>query len=145
MYIAYELIPFRMTDRKQFIRLSSMGLGSLMIPDILMARSPSPLNFLVKETDTSKKIFANMALKCAREKGATYADVRVASTPQHGQEIMGVRVLVKGKWGYASITNIAEPDIASGVENAVMYATEKKRYQYNLKRPHQLWQCAFFG
>lgn len=134
-----------MTDRKQFIRLSSMGLGALMIPDMLLAHSPAPLHFVVKETDTSKKIFADMALKCAREKGATYADVRIANGTQHGQAIMGVRVLVNGKWGYASITNIAEPEIASGIENAVMNATEKKRHQYNLRRPHQLWRCASFG
>jgi TldD protein len=129
-----------MTDRKQFIRLSSMGLGALMIPDMLLAHSLSPPNFLVKETDTLKKTFADMALKFAREKGATYTDVRIGT--QQGRETMGVRVLVNGKWGYAPIINITETEIISGVAKAVANATEKQRHQYSLRSPHHLWYSA---
>lgn len=133
-----------MTDRKKFIRLSSMGLGALMIPDLLLARSPAPAIFLVKETETAKKTFADMALKFAREKGATYADVRIANGTQHGQANMGIRVLVNGKWGYASVADIADDAILNGVEKAVVNATQKQRHQYNIRRPHLLWKCATF-
>jgi TldD protein len=131
-----------MTDRKQFIRLSYLGLGALMIPDLLLARPPAPFKFLVQESDTSTKTFAESALKFAHEKGASYADVRIANGNQQGQDIMGIRVLVNGKWGYASIAGITDPAIITGVEKAVMNATEKQRYQYNLRRPHRLWKCS---
>ena len=104
--------------RKDFLQLSAMGAGVLMLPDFgLFGKSVDPSRFLNDGMDVSlKKQLADVALNAARSKGATYADVRigrylnqfVATRENRVQNVanaesfgVGIRVLADGCWGFA--------------------------------------------
>jgi TldD protein len=84
-----------------------------------------------------KKRLADVALNAARSKGATYADVRIgrylnqflttrenrveniSNTESYG---MGIRVIANGSWGFASIDQLTEDNIARAAATAVQIA-----------------------
>lgn len=84
-----------------------------------------------------KKRLADVALNAARSKGATYADVRIgrylnqflttrenrveniSNTESYG---MGIRVIADGSWGFASIDQLTEDNIARAAATAVQIA-----------------------
>ena len=59
--------------------MSAMGVGSIILPDILLAGTPiDPLEALEEKLDAAaKKSLADAALNAAKSKGASYADVRI--------------------------------------------------------------------
>lgn len=124
--------------RKDFIYLSSMGLGSLVMPKFSGFSSPNRILDLQSNLDTQeKKALADIALNSAKGKGADYADVRigryfnqfivtrethlqnVANTESYG---VGVRVLVNGYWGFAATNDVTPQGIAKIAERAVLVA-----------------------
>lgn len=125
--------------RKDFIQLSAMGLGALVMPNLsLFGRTVDPSAFLNDGIDVKlKKQLADIALNAARAKGATYADVRigrylnqfiatrekqvqnVANTESFG---IGIRVLANGCWGFAATNKITKEDVARTAERAVAVA-----------------------
>ena len=65
--------------RKDFLQMTSMGLGALLLPDYLFSRSIDASQFLNSGIDTkAKKELADAAMTQAKKGGATYADVRIA-------------------------------------------------------------------
>lgn len=125
--------------RKDFLQLSAMGVGSIIVPDILLAGRPiDPLEALEEKLDAAaKKSLADAALNAAKSKGASYADVRigrylnqfvitrenrvqnVANTESFGA---GIRVLVNGAWGFAASNRVSKEDIIKTAERAVAVA-----------------------
>ncbi|MDB5211578.1 MAG: TldD protein [Sediminibacterium sp.] len=125
--------------RKDFLQLSAMGAGAMMLPDFaLFGKSIDPSQFLNDGMDVSiKKQLADVALNAARAKGATYADVRigrylnqfVATRENRVQNVansesfgVGIRVLANGCWGFAASNRVTKEDVAKTAERAVAVA-----------------------
>ncbi|GAA0530381.1 TldD/PmbA family protein [Chitinophaga japonensis] len=126
-------------NRKDFIQLSAMGLGALMVPGSLLAGNAiDPAEALMEGMDLArKKQLSDMALAAARAKGASYADVRIgrylrqfiitrekrvqgiSNTESFG---VGIRVIANGSWGFAASNNVTEADIVKTAERAVAVA-----------------------
>ncbi|QJD79822.1 TldD/PmbA family protein [Spirosoma rhododendri] len=147
-------------DRRQFIQLSGMGAGSLMLPSLpAFSRAVAPEALLEPGLDVSvKKRLADAALNAAKSKGATYADVRIGrylnqfvitredkvenliNTESYG---VGVRVIADGCWGFAALVDArSETDMAKAAEKAVSIA---KANATLMKTPVQLAPQKGFG
>lgn len=125
--------------RKDFLQMSAMGFGSLLIPRFALLGNPIDSSAaLLDGMDVSmKKQLADVALNAARSKGATYADIRIgrylnqfvltrenrvqniANTESFG---VGVRVLANGSWGFAASNNVTKEEVAKTAERAVAVA-----------------------
>jgi TldD protein len=125
--------------RKDFLQLSAMGAGAMMLPDFaLFGKSIDPSQFLNDGMDVSlKKQLADVALNAARAKGATYTDVRigrylnqfVATRENRVQNVangesfgVGIRVLADGCWGFAASNIVTKDGVAKTAERAVAVA-----------------------
>jgi TldD protein len=106
--------------RRDFIQLAGMGAGALMLPPIMAGATIVPAEALLEPgLDVAiKKQLADAGLNAATSKGASYADVRIGrylnqfvttredkvqsivNTESYG---VGIRVLVNGCWGFASL------------------------------------------
>ena len=65
--------------RKDFLQLSTMGLGAMMLPNTNLLGNPIDVADLLAPgiTVAAKKVLADVALNTAKSKGATYADIRI--------------------------------------------------------------------
>ncbi|AFK04942.1 peptidase U62 modulator of DNA gyrase [Emticicia oligotrophica DSM 17448] len=126
--------------RRDFIQLSGLGFGGLMLPNIpIIGNSVSQEAMLDGAMDVAiKKRLADAALNAAKAKGATYTDVRIGrylnqfvvtredkvqnivNTESYG---VGVRVIANGCWGFAAVVDAkTEADTARAAEEAVAIA-----------------------
>jgi TldD protein len=126
--------------RRDFVQLSGLGLGAMMLPNIpILGNTVSPEALLEAGLDVAvKKRLADAALTAAKAKGATYTDVRIGrylnqfvvtredkvqnivNTESYG---VGVRVIANGCWGFAAIVDAkSEADMARAAEEAVAIA-----------------------
>ncbi len=131
--------------RRDFIQLSSLGFGGLVLPNMPMGGIPIIGNAVSQEAMIDgaidialKKRLADAALNAAKAKGATYTDVRIGrylnqfvvtredkvqnivNTESYG---VGVRVIANGCWGFAAIVDAkSEADTARAAEEAVAIA-----------------------
>ncbi|WP_132053203.1 TldD/PmbA family protein [Pseudocnuella soli] len=124
--------------RADFLRMTSMGVGALVMPNLLWGNAVDPAQFLEQAPDNAtKKALANAALAAARAKGATYADVRISRYLQQNiatreakvQSIannasygVGIRVIAAGSWGFAATNNVTKEGIAQCAAQAVAIA-----------------------
>jgi len=124
--------------RKDFIYLSGMGIGALLLQDLAALGNPiDPLQALDSVDVKIKKELADVALNAARAKGASYADIRigrylnqfVATREKRVQGVVntesygvGVRVIADGCWGFAATNNVTKESIAKAAEQAVAVA-----------------------
>jgi TldD protein len=138
--------------RKDFLQLSAMGLGGLVLPDFSAFGNPiDQLQALQERMDAAeKKQLADIALNAAKSKGASYADVRIgrylnqfvvtrekrvqniANTESYG---VGIRVIANGAWGFAATNKVTKEDIAKTAEKAVAVAKANAKI---LSEPVQL-------
>jgi TldD protein len=142
--------------RKDFLRLSGMGLGGTLLGGASVfgssvdGKAGSSGRILAPDTPLTpvdkvlQKRMADIALNAARSKGATYADVRIgryrnqfiitredkvlntADTESYG---MGIRVIVNGCWGFSATDKLDTDSIARSAELAVSIAKENSRLQ----------------
>ena len=131
--------------RKDFLYLSGMGFGAMMLPDLSAFGNPiDPLQALDGVDVRIKKQMADVALNAAKSKGASYADVRIgrylnqfvatrekrvqgiANTESYG---IGIRVIVNGCWGFAATNKMTMDDIAKAAEQAVAVAKANAKIQ----------------
>lgn len=131
--------------RSEFLYLSGLGAGALMLPNLSLFGKPiDPMDALNVVDVRIKKELADVALNAAKAKGATYADVRigrylnqfvatreksvqgVSNTESYG---VGVRVIANGCWGFASTNNVSKEDIAKAAERAVAVAKANAKIQ----------------
>ncbi|MFN3488786.1 MAG: TldD/PmbA family protein [Emticicia sp.] len=136
--------------RRDFIQLSSLGFGGLMLPNMPTGGIPIIGNAVSQEAlidgaiDVAlKKRLADAALNAAKAKGATYTDVRIGrylnqfvvtredkvqnivNTESYG---VGVRVIANGCWGFAAVVDAkSEADTARAAEEAVAIAKANAR------------------
>ena len=131
--------------RRDFVQIAGLGLGGMMLP-LDMLGNPVPAEALLDSplTTAQKKQFADAALNTARANGATYADVRIGrylnqfistrenrvqnivSTESFG---VGVRVIAKGTWGFASTNDVSTDGIKKATERAIAIAKANSKFQ----------------
>ncbi len=129
-------------DRRDFLRLSGVGMGALVVPVLGQPRTLYGATTPIPAAD--KKVLADAALNAARGKGATYADVRIGrylnqfvvtredkvqnlvNTESYGA---GVRVIVDGTWGFAATSVVDKDSIARAAEQAAAIAKANAKVQ----------------
>ncbi len=147
-------------NRRNFIQLSGMGIGGIMLPGIPVSGRPvAPEALLETGLDVAvKKRLADAALNAAKAKGATYADIRIGrylnqyvvtredkvqnivNTESYG---VGVRVIVNGCWGFAAVVDAKnETQTARAAEEAVAIAKANAKL---MTQPVQLAPQKGFG
>lgn len=145
-------------NRRDFIQLAGLSTGAIMLPSI-GGRAIAAEALLEPGLDIAiKKRLANAGLNAATAKGASYADVRIGrylnqfittredkvqsivSTESYG---VGVRVIVNGCWGFASLGEAkTEAQVAETAEIAVRIAKANAKL---LAEPVQLAPQKGFG
>ena len=69
--------------RRDFVQLSGLGAGALMLPTTMMGNSIPVEALLNPGMDTVvKKRMADVALNTAKSMGSTYADARIGQIPE---------------------------------------------------------------
>ncbi|HSS06623.1 MAG TPA: TldD/PmbA family protein [Rhodanobacteraceae bacterium] len=129
-------------DRRDFMKMSGIGLGALMLP--IYGRSVAAEVLLSKMDAATKKKLADVALGAAKANGATYCDVRigrylrqfvitredkvqnVVNTESSG---IGVRVIANGTWGFAATSDMDSDSVARAVKQAIAIAKANSRLQ----------------
>jgi TldD protein len=129
-------------DRRDFMKLSGVGLGALMLP--IYGRSVAADVLLTKMDAATKKKLADIALNAAKSNGATYCDVRigrylrqfvitredkvqnVVNTESSG---IGVRVIANGTWGFSATSDMDSDSVAKAVKQAIAIAKANSRLQ----------------
>jgi len=144
--------------RRDFVQLTGVGLGGLMLPTSLFGNAVSAEALLeVPLTNAQKKSLADVALNTARSGGATYADVRIGrylnqfistrekrvqgitSTESFG---VGIRVIAKGTWGFAATHEVTTDGIKKATERALAIAKANSKFQ---KEPVKLAPVPAYG
>lgn len=120
--------------RRDFLRLSGLGMGALMVP--LMGNRVEAFSTEVL-TPSEKKVLADVALNTAKMKGASYADIRIGrylnqyvfTREKTVQNIVntesfgvGIRVIANGTWGFAATNDVTKEGISKATEQAVAIA-----------------------
>jgi TldD protein len=130
-------------DRRQFVKLTGIGMGSLMLP--IVGRAVSAEELLDPGMDFStKKRLGSIALEAATKAGASYADARIGrylnqfvtaqetrvdnivNTESAG---VGVRVIADGTWGFAATSDVTPDGIAATARKAVAVAKANAKFQ----------------
>jgi len=144
--------------RRDFVQLTGLGLGSLMLPFPMMG-NPVPHEALLEVplTVAQKKQLADAALNTAKSLGATYADVRigrylnqaVSTREKRVQGIqssesfgVGIRVITNGTWGFASTNVVTADGIKKATTQAVAIAKANSKFQ---KEPVKLAAVQGYG
>ena len=150
--------------RRDFIQLSSLGFGGLILPNMpngipIFGNTVSQEALIDSGIDVAvKKRLADAALNAAKAKGATYTDIRIGrylnqfvvtredkvqnivNTESYG---VGVRVIANGCWGFAAVVDAkSEADTAKAAEQAVAIAKANAKL---MKEPVQLAPQKGFG
>jgi len=145
--------------RKDFLQLSAMGLGGIILPDYaLMGNTIDPMQALQQTIDVAqKKQLADIAMNAAKSKGASYADVRIGrylnqfivTREKRVQNIVntesfgvGIRVIANGAWGFAATNIVTKEEIAKTAEKAVAVAKANSKI---LSEPVQLASQKGYG
>jgi TldD protein len=134
-------------DRREFLRISGIGMGTLLVPVI---GGPRPLlGAATAVPSADRKVLADAALEAATGKGASYADVRIGrylnqfvitredkvenivDTESYGA---GVRVLADGAWGFAATSDVSKDAIATAALQAVAIAKANAKLQVEQMR-----------
>jgi TldD protein len=130
-------------DRRQFVKLTGIGVGSLMLP--ITGRMVSAEDLLDPGMDfATKKRLGSIALEAATDAGASYADARIGrylnqfitaqetrvdnivNTESAG---IGVRVIADGTWGFAATSDVTPDGIAATARKAVAVAKANAKFQ----------------
>ena len=131
--------------RRDFVQLSGLGAGALLLPTTMMGNNIATEALLEPGMDVLvKKRMADVALNTAKSLGATYADARigrylnqyvftredkvqnVVNTESFG---IGIRVITNGTWGFASTNSVTEDGIKKATEQAVAIAKANSKIQ----------------
>ncbi len=142
-------------ERRNFIKLSGLAAGALMVP---IWGNPRPLYGAVTRIPAEdKKKLADAGLNMATSRGASYADVRigrylnqfivtredkvqnVVNTESYG---VGIRVLADGTWGFAATNDVTTDGIAKAAAQAVAIAKANAAIQED---PVELAPVASYG
>ena len=131
--------------RRNFVQLTGLGAGALMLPFSMMGNEIPVEALLDPGMDIAvKKKMADVALNTAKSLGSTYADARigrylnqylftredkvqnVVNTESFG---IGIRVIANGTWGFASTNDVSEDGIKKATAQAVAIAKANSKIQ----------------
>lgn len=131
--------------RRNFIQLSGLSIGALMVPGSMIGNSISEQALLEPGLELAvKKKLADVALNTAKTLGASYADARIGrylnqyvfTREEKVQSVnntesfgIGIRVIVNGTWGFASTNSVTEEGIKKATEQAVAIAKANSKIQ----------------
>jgi len=132
--------------RRHFMQMSGLGVGALMLPAIpVIGSAVTEAQLLDPWLDvTTKKKLAETALNAARDKGATYTDVRIGrylqqylfTREKQVQNIVnaesygiGIRVIANGTWGFSATSDVTPDGIAKCAATAVAIAKANSKFQ----------------
>lgn len=126
--------------------MSGLGLGAMMLPEVPIIGNPVAEGQLLDpwlDAATKKKL-AETALNAARDKGATYTDVRIGrylqqylfTRERQVQNIVnaesygiGIRVIANGTWGFSATSDVTPDGIAKCAATAVAIAKANSKFQ----------------
>jgi TldD protein len=144
--------------RRDFVQLTGLGIGGLMLPFPMMGNPVTPEALLEGSLTTAqKKVLADAALNTAKSLGATYTDVRigrylnqsVSTREKRVQGIqssesfgVGIRVIANGTWGFASTNQVTTEGINKATTQAVAIAKANSKFQ---KEPVKLAAVPGYG
>jgi TldD protein len=144
--------------RRDFVQLTGLGLGGLMLSYPMMGNAVSAEALLEAGITTAqKKQLADVALNTAKSLGATYTDVRIgrylnqsiSTREKRVQGIqssesfgVGIRVIVNGTWGFASTNQVTTEGIDKATKQAVAIAKANSKFQ---KEPVKLAPVPGYG
>src|SRR5262245_10073829 len=145
-------------SRRQFVKAGALVCGAAALPSWVLDAEAT------EAAAIDKKKLAEVALSRAKKLGATYADIRINryrnesifTREQQVQNVsrsqdfgFGVRVLVKGAWGFAASNVLMPESVRRITEQAVEIARANAAYQ---QKPIQMvpvqkivatWKSAF--
>ena len=136
------------SSRREFLKTARLAVGAVALPPWVLDAEAA------EAAAVNKGDLADAALLAAKKLGATYADIRinryrfesVSTREQQVQNVsrsqsfgFGVRVLVKGTWGFASSCNVTPEEVRALTQRAVEIARANSAYQRKPVRlsPHQ--------
>jgi TldD protein len=127
-------------SRRDFLKTASIALGTATLPSWVYDAQAATAQFI----DVNKDSLADAALATAKKLGASYADIRInryrieaVSTRERqvlnvasGQNFgFGVRVLVKGTWGFAGSPLLTTEEVERVTREAVDIAKANSAFQ----------------
>ena len=143
-------------QRRDFLALTGLATGSLMLPPFL-GHAIAAEQLLEGIDPALKKRLADDALTAARDAGATYCDVRIGrylnqfvmTRENKVQNVMntestgvGIRVIVKGAWGFAATNELTQAGVVNAAKQAAAIALANSRIQ---TAPVQLAKAPGYG
>ena len=132
------------TSRRDFLKTATVAAGALSLPELPNWISNVAAAEAAVAAEVDKNALADVALSTARKLGVTYADIRinryrnesiftreervqnVSRTQSFG---FGVRVLVKGAWGFAASHRVTPDAVLRITEQAVEIARANAVFQ----------------
>ena len=126
------------STRRDFLKASGLALGAAALPSWVHELEAA------EAAAVNKGALADIALPLAKSLGATYADLRInryrqefiATREKQVQQVVrnqsfgfGVRVLVKGTWGFASSRKVTPEEVRRVTRQAVEIARANSAYQ----------------
>lgn len=127
-------------SRREFLKTTSIALGAIAIPSWAYSADLTSKPFPIFD----KNKLADAALSLAKKLGASYADIRInkyrieslstrereVSSVAKGQNYgFGVRVLVKGTWGFAASPIVTESEVLRVTQEAIDIAKANSVFQ----------------
>ena len=146
------------SSRRDFLKTTKLAVGTMMLPPWIFEAEAAE----AEAVDRNR--LADAALSIVKRLGASYADIRinrirsesVTTREQQVQNVsrnqsfgFGVRVLVKGAWGFAASGRVTPEEVRRITQQAVEVARANSVYQ---RKPVQLvpapkvvasWKSAF--
>ncbi len=132
-------------NRKEFLQLMGMGVGSFMVPGFPLSARIIEQSAALDVVDVKiKKELADTGLNAAKTQGATYADVRIGrylnqyilTREKNVQNVVnaesygvGIRVIANGCWGFAATNNVTREGVAQAARQAVAVAKANAKIQ----------------
>lgn len=128
------------------MQMSGFGLGAMMLSEVPVIGNPVAEQQLLNPwlDSATKKKLAETALNAARDKGATYTDVRIGRYLQqylftrekqvqnivNGESYgIGIRVIANGTWGFSATSDVTPDGIAKCAATAVAIAKANSKFQ----------------
>src|SRR5687768_6694441 len=127
-------------SRREFIKTAGVALGAVTLPSWVYGARAMDTSFL----DINRDSIADAALATAKKLGASYADIRInryrleaiqtrerqVLNVSSGQNFgFGVRVLVKGTWGFAASPLVTLDEVQRVTKEAVEIAKANSAFQ----------------
>ena len=126
------------SSRRDFLKTATLTFGAITLPTWVFEAEAAA------EAAVDKNKLADIALSTAKRLGASYADIRinryrfesVATREQQVQNVsrtnnfgFGIRVLVRGTWGFAASPNVTPEEVRRIATAAVEIARANSVYQ----------------